>query len=394
MNSLTDFLDALLESIEKTYPLSAKHLSALPKNIEALSALLTTDRGARSADYLSQASFMHAYLRYFLPWNVFRLCRLFDVLKLSEHINEHNLIKSKTGKNITLIDLGAGPLSVLFALYFLGESLHQTEINIFCVDRNLKIMEAGKKIFLNLSGGKTKWKINLIKSEIGKKLLLPKADFVSAVNVCNEFFWNINQADISSLSISAKKFKNHLSSFAAPDAFIFVAEPGIPRCAQFLSLLRSAFIERDTILSPCTHELFCPQHGGKRGAKWCHFAFSVPDVPKKLLSLSRDAKLSKERIAISFLLVQSGRKADSSGTGGSGSKGLRVRITSDPFKTGYTKNGIALSGRYGCSPYGLVLVCGTQQQIASIENGKCISVANIDLKQKDKKSGALKVLLS
>jgi len=77
-----------------------------------------------------------------------------------------------------------------------------------------------------------------------------------------------------------------------------------------------------------------------KGAPWCHFNLSVNGAPDWLQGISREARLEKEGVSMSFLyLSPSGAKE----WGG-------VRVISEPFKVGDGR------GQYACSHKGLTLV--------------------------------------
>ncbi|MEJ5189331.1 MAG: rRNA methyltransferase, partial [Breznakiellaceae bacterium] len=76
-------MDLLLRVIEKALPLPARFKEELPRHVAELSALLTRDRSEREGGYLGRPHLQSAYLRYFLPWNVFRLVKLLSALPLS-----------------------------------------------------------------------------------------------------------------------------------------------------------------------------------------------------------------------------------------------------------------------------------------------------------------------
>ena len=66
-------MDGIPALIEKTFPLPGRFRSALPSDVAELSRLLTSGRGERGLSYLGRPNLLSAYLRYFLPWNLYRL---------------------------------------------------------------------------------------------------------------------------------------------------------------------------------------------------------------------------------------------------------------------------------------------------------------------------------
>ncbi|GMO30808.1 MAG: small ribosomal subunit Rsm22 family protein [Termitinemataceae bacterium] len=369
--------DIFYDTIENTFPIKHKFLQELTHDVAQLSLLLTKDRSMRKAVYLNDNAALNAYLRYFLPWNVYRLCKL----------NLKEMLNIKNGD--TIVDLGAGPLTMVLALRTAMPELLNLKLNFFCIDKNMKIMESGKKLFYALdlkSGESANWNITLIKGGFGERFSIPKANLLCALNVCNEIFWNIHQADIPSLAIAAKKQVAYFSSLVTANGKVFVVEPGVPRCGQFLSLMRNSFLyDTDSfkIEAPCTHEKACPQSGGKRGSKWCHFTFSTTDAPDKLCALSAACALSKERASLSFLLAAKNLNTCACGAGTGGT--IPLRITSDIIQLPSY-----LTGRYACYEGGLALVCGTKSKI---EKYTCGTLLQAPLqcsitKQIDKKSGA------
>ncbi|MCL2237856.1 MAG: rRNA methyltransferase, partial [Treponema sp.] len=118
--------------IEKTFPIPAKFRSKLPSDIAELSRLLTNKRGDRSLSYLARPNFLSAYLYYFLPWNLFRLCLLIPTLNI------------KLSANDSITDFGCGPLTFVSALWIARADLRNVPLEINCIDRSSQAMEAGK----------------------------------------------------------------------------------------------------------------------------------------------------------------------------------------------------------------------------------------------------------
>jgi len=367
--------------IEKTFPIPAKFKGKLPSDIAELSRLLTNKRGDRSLSYLARPNFLSAYLYYFLPWNLYRLCLLLPTLNI------------KLSANDSITDFGCGPLTFVSALWIARADLRNVPLEINCIDRSSQAMEAGKKFFTALCET-TKWKINLIKEDIDfRKTYKPSAkkrnpaSLVCAVNIFNEVYENIPHSDPQALEKAAASAAVLLNNEAKKDAPILIVEPGVPQSGKFISLLRKELLNLNRLpASPCTHAENCPFIGGPakmtRGRnwidtkkRWCHFAFETFSAPRELHRLSAAAKIPKERLVLSYLL-----------TGDSGGKRRKkdayARVISDSFPLPENRY-----GRYCCSPDGLVLITGKRNDIEELSPHSLEKYyAN---GQYDKKSGAL-----
>ena len=441
-------LESLPAIIDKAFPIPARFRSELPRDVAKLSRLLTCEREDRSGSYLGIDSLLSAYLRYFLPWNIYRLTRLFTSLPLK--LKPHDSVN----------DLGSGPLTLAASLWISRPDLRGIPLEFRCLDKTAAVLETGKKFFAALTaafpnnkgesasfgksgekeGTACPWTIRTIRGEIKKNGKLSSeirgdgAALSAAVNVYNELFWDFSPADSGQAALFAEKQARLLSSLTAGTGSIFVAEPGIPRSGEFISLLRSAFIkEGRSPVSPCTHQGPCPLPGGRPGnhpshrtgshhsgvkAKWCHFAFDTENAPAALHKLSAAAHIPKERAVMSFILAgpagQSRDKAPKGHTEAGTDSPVSIRIISDCFpinaakgsstgrlgrKTGENyerknrdqagyKETIVSWGRYGCSEQGLVLITGSRECLAFSSSGKAeylpINKGNID-----EKSGAL-----
>jgi len=376
-------LEGIPALIDGVFPLPARFRSSLPKNIAELSRLLTSARGERGLSYMGRAPMLSAYLRYFLPWNLYRLCRLLPNLDIT----------LSPGDGIT--DLGCGPLTFAAALWICRGDLRSVPLEFDCADQNRQVLEAGKKFFSALSGGNSPWKINTIKGDLktarartaaigraaatGRNATIGRAAaLVCAVNVFNEMYGDISRSDGNDLSHNAEKTSRLLAGYGSASSSFLVVEPGFPRCGEFISLLRGVFLEHGIRpLSPCPHDGICPMRGKKR---WCHFAFETGDAPGALRGLSRAAGLPKERAVLSFLYAAKGRAATKSRAGAGGDAGLR--IISDAFPLPYGNY-----GRYCCSGRGLALLIDKKSIIDNLPCGLLINNA-VSGEERDPKSGA------
>jgi hypothetical protein len=385
-------LDALSGLADQVFPIPKRFRSGQPRDVAELSRLLTSGRGERKGSYLGEAPLLSAYLRYFLPWNVYRLIRLLPSLPLG----------LSAGGVIT--DLGSGPLTLPIALWISRPDLRSTSLEFRCLDRTAAVLDAGKKIFAALISGDTKdggaapWTIKTVRASLGDPVRFPKANLVTAVNLFNELFRELpRRASQGALSVFAEKQARLLSALSLESGSVLVLEPGVPRCGEFISLLRAALIALGRLpLAPCPHAGLCPLPGtpasrpGQGDSKWCHFALTTADAPAALHRLSEAAGLPKERAVLSFLFAGAVNAAPTPEPALTGL--LPVQVISDAFPlTGEGKRPghTALHGRYGCSPRGLVLVSGKKDPIETLESGTQLSLAVKKPETRDGKSGAL-----
>jgi hypothetical protein len=382
-------LDRLPGLIDEAFPLPARFRAGLKWDVAELSRLLTSGREERGGSYLGRPALLSAYLRYFMPWNVYRLSRLFGSLPLG----------LKPGDSVN--DFGAGPLTLASALWISRPELRTVPLEFRCFDRTPAVLEAGRKFFTRLadavppasnSGGEAgasrgascPWIIRTIRGEIRRGGGLSAgirgkpAALSAAVNVYNELFWRISPVDTDGLAAFADSQARLLSSVTDKAGSVLALEPGIPRSGEFISRLRSGLIGEGRVpVSPCTHFGPCPLPGGLSAAgvkaRWCHFSFDTEDAPEELRGLSAAAGIPKERAVLSFILagpVTEGIK--SRGEKARGTQPARVRIISDSFPAGDwgNKNPNRNSrGRYGCSGSGLVLVTGSGEDIEASPSG-------------------------
>ena len=387
-------LEDLITLIEKTFPVPRRFANALPQDIGELSGLFTSRRNERSHSYLGRPNLLSAYLRYFLPWNIFRLCRLLPSLPLD----------FKDGDII--LDIGSGPLTFTLALWICRPDLRDIALQFICLEPTPSVTEAGKKLFAAFSlaagaGNNIKWKIKTLRGELTRKgfriagnkkwnyipadkiMQSRKAALVAAVNVFNEIFWELPAADREGKNDYAQQSAFVLAACAGSGS-ILVIEPGIPHSGEFISCLRSFLIaEGFSAASPCTHQKACPFPGGfvsGRKAKWCHFSMKTADAPSRLLKLSLDSGIPKEKAVLSFLLVSKKNSFCPESLASFDPGIVPARITSDPFSVGTN------TGRYACSDCGAVLVLG-MDEIRALDSGACIKVKISG--RRDKKSGAL-----
>ena len=369
-------LEELPRLIDQVFPLPRRFRVNLPRDVAELSRLLTRSRGERTNAYLSTKGLLSAYLRYFLPWNCYRLCRLLPGLPL----------RFTAGEGIT--DLGSGPLTLVLALWIARPDLRPLPLEFRCLDRSAAALDAGKGLFHALAGA-SPWMIKTIHAPLGAPIYGPKARLVSALHVFNERFEGIPQADTRALQQAADKTSRLLSSLVTASGSILVLEPGVPWSGEWIAALRKALLTRgQKSYTPCPHHGVCPCPGGK--AKWCHFTFDTEDAPSVLHTLSTAAGLPKERAAVSFLLTgPAGKKQEFPQEE---EQTLPVRILSDrfpvPYRSKMQEGDQNQYGRYGCSARGLVLVI-EQGSKHSTKSGELVMLTLGSPEKRDPKTGAL-----
>lgn len=366
---------------QSAMPANSKQLVALPKIIRELSHQMTDDRGSRRLGYMNEKTFLASYVRYFMWWNLVRLARLFSNLDFD----------FLSGGGVCL-DIGSGPLTLPCALWLARPDLRQKKLVWYVMDISQLALSLGEEIFLSVAAatGGEPWKIVRVKGPLGTAVK-EKARFVTCANMFNELLQSRGGEPPDFL---AKKYSQALFKYldfesgpanegrAASDRggpAIFLAEPGTPNSARFVSLMRDAFIRRGLFaLAPCPHQQSCPMDGrraGKGGAngKWCNFAFDTDDAPKKLLALSAKAGIPKERAVLSFVLASaetackpkdcgtresdaSSKSVDEKKSFASPKSGGLLRVASDIIRLPPEREGQKPRvGHYACSEQGLVL---------------------------------------
>jgi hypothetical protein len=337
--SLIDRVPALVEEL---FPLPRRFRAGLPRDVAELSALLTFDQSGRIGAYLGKAPLLSAYLRYFLPWNVYRLCRLLPALPLNLNHGDR------------ILDLGSGPLTLPIALWIARPEFRSLRLELRCTDQTGAALEAGKKLFDALSAGTSPWTIRLIRAPLGgAETRGAKAALVSAVNLFTEVFQHTPRAETGGLAGFAEKSARLIASLTVDSGSALVLEPGVPRSGAFIDKLRAALLERGyTPAAPCPHNGPCPFAAA---GKWCHFAFDAHGAPQSLARLSAAAGIPKKRAVLSFLAA---------GKTSAPPEGFTVRVISDAFPTGSS-----VYGRYACSSRGLVLLTGSRDALEQRPSG-------------------------
>ena len=318
-------LDTALAALAKAFPIPAGHRKDLPSAVRELSRILTSERGELSRSYWSAPRLAAAYLYFFLPWNIFRMAWLLPGLDMP------------LGPNSRILDLGSGPLTLPIALWCARPDLRQTPLSFDCVDVAVKPMEYGRSVFYALAGEDSPWRIFLKRSPVEKALRLagreaPKPpqkkagqrepdpntptqdgyDCIMAGNILNELCAGSDQGN--ALSLRLEELTGLAQVALLPEGHLFLLEPGTRFGGKLISLARKGALRQGFApLAPCTHDAACPMLE-RTGSGWCHFIHPAENAPTALRELSAKARLEKDSLALSCLLL---RRTD--------------RITATPF---------------------------------------------------------------
>lgn len=360
--------------VKKTHPLNSKQQQILPKQIRSLSHNLTDERGARRLGYMNSPTTLSAYVHYFSWWNLVRLTKLFANLPPSYFDLADNSI---------CLDIGSGPLTVPISLFLSRPELRKKKLTFYCLDISQQSLSFGENIFLSLAAElqEEPWKIVRVKGEFGTPIK-DKADFITSANFFNE----LNDENGTPPDFIAKKLTEKLLSYVDSKnqkQKILIVEPGVPKSARLISLLRDSLKRKNFIaISPCTHSQECNMNGQK-GEKWCNFCFNTQSAPKNLKKLSQVSELPKERAVLSFIATQKMSDEEVLQKENDDENFLSFRITSEEIFLPNKK--IAY---YACSKIGLLLVVSETQ----LFSGECFKIKmpnSSSLQRRDKKTNAI-----
>ncbi len=351
--------------LKRACPLPSRFRAGLPTEIRLLSEMLTSRRSDLGPDYARTPGATAAYLRYFLPWNLYRLALLLP--KLSLDIPDKGMC----------IDAGAGPLTLVQALWIARPDLRERQISFHCLDRSPALMRKGMALFHEIAGERPPWKIRMVHGPQEKELqgVRGKADAVFSLNVLNEQRGRRGEP----LESQVAGWIRPLLAKLKPEGRALFVEPATRQGGRLISLTRKAALARGDYvpLSPCPHLGSCPMLAPE-ASSWCHFTHNTQTAPSWLRDLSRRAGLPKEEAGFSFVFLGPASEVDIPQDS--------VRVLSNPFAV--PDKGM---GRYGCSEKGLVILYTDAHTGEGLHPGALLQVVFPQDPVRDFKSGALEI---
>ncbi|MBQ9238613.1 MAG: hypothetical protein IJ191_04760 [Treponema sp.] len=391
-----DVLEHFDELVQGVLPLSQKQQRRLPGDIHALSHALTDERGARRVGYMNDSAHLSAYVRYFSWWNLVRLTRLFANLPDTAFDCIDGTV---------CLDIGSGPLTVVCALWLARPELRAKKLTWYCMDISHRALAIGEDIYLSIAARtpppvqkhtpaaghfvacQSHWAIIRVQGGFGTEIK-QKAAFITCANMFNELYEQTNDSP----EYRAKKYGTMLLSYAHDNARLFVAEPGVPYNAHFISLLRDVFLRKKlAVIAPCPHHAPCPMHGthARRGGsvKWCNFSFTTEAAPERLTKLSAAAQLGKYRAVLSFVFAERRTALLPAETvypteTARDKASYTIRIASEPIVLGKQ------TGCYACSAAGLVLAVNKTRRVFCSGDEITVRPLHAHVLPQDAKTGA------
>ncbi len=324
------FIDLLVHELSKDF--SQKDMK---EAVFYLSKLLTKDRGqVRHKNYLKDKRLQAAYCAHFLPWNVYRLVIAWKTSPLL------SLQKDR----LRILDLGAGPLTGLIALWVSG-AIENRKLEYHALDQEPYLIDYGARFMEGLGFSKA---VSLKK--LSQQLNFSQKqtfsggqgryDLLFMMNVLNEWTPSRGRREKNLENVLAMAL-SQLSS----EGELSLVEPATRLSSWSLMVLRSIMLQKGIrILAPCTHQGECPLLTTHLKS-WCHFRFKIK-VHKSHLQAFNFLGKAKKNLSLSYLHARQEIKDQ-----GEFNQKQRARIISDIMATQRQKEIF-----YACSPDGKLQV--------------------------------------
>lgn len=239
------------------------HLSKLyapkasKKALGALRRFLGPDRDRLPADYMNEAAYLDAYLRYYLPLHLPEFAWILD---------QSARFGLKPARGSTVLDLGSGPGTLSLAMSLWAKKQNLTDLDFTLVDRSASALELAKTLHEQL-GSKTN--LALAKSDLTKTSAFrgsDRFDWILAGHMINE--WG---SDPRGLGQKQKFFEAVMHHLMHEQSVFVVIEPPLREPTMDLMKLRDFWV-RDLggkVLLPCPGGTErCPALKSRLG--WCY----------------------------------------------------------------------------------------------------------------------------
>ena len=275
--------------------LSKDELKALAADVMRLSRLLTKERDGLPAAYLRDEGLRRAYVRYFLPANMYKIH--IPLTELSLH--PKNLLSKE---RLRILDIGAGPgTSLLGVMEFFGRQAQKPSLAFTAVDEvpeNLREAEALFQEYRN--GHHINASLHIVKSTIERleHHLEGGFDVIVLSNVLNELF----PGDTEKTAKRAEVLKNVLHRHLGPDGSCVIIEPALRETSREMAeVVCNLLAEGFTIYAPCPERAFRAVLENPRD--WYHE--DVPwDPPALIREIDKLIGLRKDALKFSYVVLR------------------------------------------------------------------------------------------
>lgn len=267
------------------------------EGVRRLSALFTTGRDGRLADYLADRALRRAYLLYFFPVNYAKVAGLLREMP------------ALPVRPLRILDVGSGPgtasLAALDHLARLGQTGHHGS-EVIAVDRNRQALQEAEALWTVLAGGCAE-----------KPAYAFRARHADAERTDAQAPWKQGPFDLVILANSLNelhcsaadpvaervKFLEILLKALAPDGTLMILEPALRGTTRALHHVRDRLVADGlaTVYSPCLHERPCPAL--VREDDWCHEErpWTPPAVVREI---DRAVGFIKDALKFSYVLLR------------------------------------------------------------------------------------------
>lgn len=267
------------------------------EGVRRLSALFTTGRDGRLADYLADRSLRRAYLLYFFPVNYAKVAGLLREMP------------ALPARPLRILDVGSGPgtaaLAVLDHLARLGRAgRHGSEV--IAADRSRQALQEAEALWASMAKeqpDKPACAFRTVcadaeRADVGAPWKEGPFDLIILANSLNELF-----CPAADPLAARAKFLESLLKVLAPDGTLMIIEPALRETTRALHQVRDRLVAGGlaTVYSPCLHERPCPAL--VREEDWCHE--ERPWTPPAMVrDIDRAAGFIKDALKFSYLLLR------------------------------------------------------------------------------------------